>query len=96
MNCPKVQKTTEPTSKSFFQQTDVENWDDKRIKFYTGIQSGQVLKTLFDYMKDRFEFTEKRLPVSKNQLFIAVLSKMRLNLMDKDIACLLCSVQLQR
>ena len=59
--------------------------DDAKVKFYTGLQSFATLMAIFKYVSAPV-ILGPRTTLTKFQQFLVVLMKLRLNLVDQDIA----------
>ena len=59
--------------------------DDSRVKFYTGLTSFVMLKALFDHIRPSAK-EHHRSSLTYFQQFLLVLMKLRLNLLDQDLA----------
>jgi len=60
--------------------------DDKRVKYYTGLPSYEVLKVLFDFVSKELPECFSEGKKSPFEQFYIVLMKLRLNLGDQDLS----------
>ena len=59
--------------------------DDSKVKFYTGLPSFVTLKILFDFVNP-YAREHHRSALTNFQQFLLILMKLRLNLLDQDLA----------
>ena len=83
--CKLSSKNVGLISKILSEELLVDN--DKMAKYYTGLPSYEVLKTIFDLVVIGVPSSQSASSCSLFQQFLIVMIKFHLNLGDQDIAC---------
>ena len=79
VECAKKEKIAKELTLESFQA------DEIKVKFYTGLPSFLTMRILFDFIAPNVK-EHHRSSLSNFQQFLLVLMKLRLNLMDLDLA----------
>ena len=73
-------RTPDPWSQNSFKD------NDRKVKFYTGLPSFQILMAIFNFVSVHVKYSSKKNVLTQFEEFIATLMKLRLGLFDQDLA----------